>query len=146
MKYCEKCGRELLDEAVICPGCGCAVNGAAQKARQNSDEAGYSAAVSSANTMLWGGTACFVVGIIAFLAISIYVGSALCVVAALLYAMPMNKLRNAVKERSGADKEAFKAELKQADTQVSNQSSAYRTTKILRILAAVIGIITLFFW
>ncbi|MBQ7485826.1 MAG: zinc ribbon domain-containing protein [Oscillospiraceae bacterium] len=24
MKYCEKCGRELLDEAVICPGCGCA--------------------------------------------------------------------------------------------------------------------------
>ena len=22
MKYCEKCGKELLDEAVICPGCG----------------------------------------------------------------------------------------------------------------------------
>lgn len=25
MKYCNHCGRELLDEAVICPGCGCAV-------------------------------------------------------------------------------------------------------------------------
>ena len=25
MKYCTKCGKELLDEAVICPGCGCAV-------------------------------------------------------------------------------------------------------------------------
>ena len=23
MKYCEKCGNELLDEAVICPKCGC---------------------------------------------------------------------------------------------------------------------------
>ena len=23
MKYCNKCGRELDDEAVICPGCGC---------------------------------------------------------------------------------------------------------------------------
>lgn len=23
MKYCTKCGKELLDEAVICPGCGC---------------------------------------------------------------------------------------------------------------------------
>lgn len=25
MKYCEKCGAELLDEAVVCPKCGCAV-------------------------------------------------------------------------------------------------------------------------
>lgn len=23
MKYCRQCGKELLDEAVICPGCGC---------------------------------------------------------------------------------------------------------------------------
>ena len=27
MKFCEKCGKELLDEAVICVGCGCAVGG-----------------------------------------------------------------------------------------------------------------------
>ena len=25
MKYCTHCGKELFDEAVICPGCGCAV-------------------------------------------------------------------------------------------------------------------------
>lgn len=24
MKYCSHCGKELFDEAVICPGCGCA--------------------------------------------------------------------------------------------------------------------------
>ena len=29
MKYCEKCGKQLMDEAVLCPGCGCAVNSAA---------------------------------------------------------------------------------------------------------------------
>ena len=23
MKYCSKCGKQLFDEAVICPGCGC---------------------------------------------------------------------------------------------------------------------------
>ncbi len=23
MKYCEKCGKELMDEAVVCPYCGC---------------------------------------------------------------------------------------------------------------------------
>ncbi|MBR0235728.1 MAG: zinc-ribbon domain-containing protein [Clostridia bacterium] len=25
MKYCTKCGAELMDEAVVCPKCGCAV-------------------------------------------------------------------------------------------------------------------------
>jgi len=25
MKYCEKCGNQLFDEAVMCPKCGCAV-------------------------------------------------------------------------------------------------------------------------
>ncbi|MBR3553752.1 MAG: zinc ribbon domain-containing protein [Clostridia bacterium] len=29
MKYCQKCGKEIMDEAVICPGCGCAVQQAA---------------------------------------------------------------------------------------------------------------------
>ena len=31
MKYCTKCGKELRDEAVICPGCGCAVGEPANK-------------------------------------------------------------------------------------------------------------------
>lgn len=25
MKYCQKCGKELYDEAIVCPGCGCSV-------------------------------------------------------------------------------------------------------------------------
>lgn len=25
MKYCSKCGKELIDDAIVCPGCGCAV-------------------------------------------------------------------------------------------------------------------------
>ena len=25
MKFCQKCGKEIMDEAVICPGCGCSV-------------------------------------------------------------------------------------------------------------------------
>lgn len=35
MKYCSKCGKELLDEAVVCPGCGCAQNKALQNFGQN---------------------------------------------------------------------------------------------------------------
>ena len=25
MKYCSKCGKEIMDEAVVCPFCGCSV-------------------------------------------------------------------------------------------------------------------------
>ena len=25
--FCAKCGKEIMDEAVVCPNCGCAVNG-----------------------------------------------------------------------------------------------------------------------
>lgn len=35
MKYCEKCGNELLDEAIMCPKCGCAVAGKQPTKRQN---------------------------------------------------------------------------------------------------------------
>lgn len=27
MKFCQKCGQEIVEEAVICPHCGCAVSG-----------------------------------------------------------------------------------------------------------------------
>ena len=27
MKYCSHCGKELVDEAIVCPGCGCGVAG-----------------------------------------------------------------------------------------------------------------------
>lgn len=26
--FCSKCGKEIMNEAVVCPNCGCAVNGA----------------------------------------------------------------------------------------------------------------------
>ena len=25
MKFCQKCGKQIMDEAVICPGCGCSI-------------------------------------------------------------------------------------------------------------------------
>ena len=34
MKYCSKCDKELLDEAVICVGCGCTVENKEIKNKQ----------------------------------------------------------------------------------------------------------------
>lgn len=35
MKYCSKCGNELLDEAVICPKCGCPVESVKKQGKGN---------------------------------------------------------------------------------------------------------------
>ena len=45
MKFCSKCGKEVMEEAVVCPNCGCAL--ASVAARPNpSDE--------TVNTFGWG--------------------------------------------------------------------------------------------
>lgn len=33
MKFCAKCGKEIMDEAVICPSCGCSVQERAETAK-----------------------------------------------------------------------------------------------------------------
>ena len=38
MKYCSHCGKELVDEAVVCTNCGCAVPGAEVSTTDNEGE------------------------------------------------------------------------------------------------------------
>lgn len=42
MKFCAKCGKELLDEAVFCPNCGCATGAATPKEQGNHPVVGTS--------------------------------------------------------------------------------------------------------
>lgn len=46
MKYCSKCGAELVDEAVVCTNCGCAVEGfePANQAQENTKPSGLQTA------------------------------------------------------------------------------------------------------
>ena len=37
MKFCEKCGKEIMDEAVICPGCGCTVQNQTMTTENNTE-------------------------------------------------------------------------------------------------------------
>lgn len=38
MKYCTKCGNELMDEAVICPKCGCSTGYQAPEKKEGSTQ------------------------------------------------------------------------------------------------------------
>ena len=41
MKFCSKCGKELVDEAVVCTGCGCAIESVSKKEEDSNKELGY---------------------------------------------------------------------------------------------------------
>ena len=41
MKYCSKCGQRLLDEAIVCTGCGCAQQDLSQKFSKDSSSLGW---------------------------------------------------------------------------------------------------------
>lgn len=41
MKYCEKCGKEIMDEAVVCVHCGCAVRNAPKLDSQDTGSIGW---------------------------------------------------------------------------------------------------------
>lgn len=53
MKYCTHCGKQLLDEAVVCPGCGCAVNAAYQQPAANSNIVNTLADRVMINGIIW---------------------------------------------------------------------------------------------
>ena len=38
MKYCSKCGHELLDEAIVCVHCGCMIRNNIGKEKQTIDD------------------------------------------------------------------------------------------------------------
>lgn len=41
MKYCTKCGKEIMDEAIVCPGCGCSQQAGNGVTTQDSSSFGW---------------------------------------------------------------------------------------------------------
>lgn len=52
MKFCTHCGKELFDEAVICPGCGCAVDNVQPKAAKTELVSKLSEKIKT-NSIIW---------------------------------------------------------------------------------------------
>ena len=54
MKFCSKCGKELMDEAVVCIHCGCAVGKAQNNVPNPNDEVSVGFCILSALIPLFG--------------------------------------------------------------------------------------------
>ena len=54
MKFCSKCGHELVDDAIVCTNCGCAVAGATKPNANEEDEVSIGLCVLAAFIPLFG--------------------------------------------------------------------------------------------
>lgn len=134
MKFCQKCGKELMDEAVVCPGCGCMVG-----AEINKPEASYEQAVKGAFTTNIISVAVMVFGILLGLFVSIWFGAALILAAELIALIPNTKVQSAYRKNGVTDKKEIKAIV----GSLKEKNSAYKFSKILAIVALVLLIVLL---
>lgn len=59
MKYCSYCGAELMDEAVVCPKCGCPVDGQSNNRKVQDDPDNISGLKIAAKIFMIISTVCY---------------------------------------------------------------------------------------
>lgn len=135
MKFCEKCGKEIMDEAVICPGCGCEVKAAKKEKPQ---AVSYDNCVSNAMTTNIISMILLVVGCLCALLVNVFIGVILCLVAELVAVMPNTKLNKAVKSNlKGTDKKELKAEVKKCQKELKAKYPAFKFSFVLAVISLV---------
>lgn len=141
MKFCQKCGKEIMDEAVVCPGCGCAVAGAVEAKQVNYDDC-----VKSATTTNIVSGVILAIGFICSMFVNAWIGGALCLVAEILALLPNSKLQKALKSNlNGMDKGEFKNKAKEIKKDLKSQYSAFKFSFIIAYVALALLIISMLF-
>lgn len=141
MKHCAKCGKELLDEAVICPGCGCAVEGghAAQRGKTEDAMAGYEKAARGAGITNIIGFLLLAAGVVCGVVLYAAVGSALCLIAEIIALLANTKVKKLFKSNNASitDKKAYQAAEKQLLKELKAKYFAFKLSIVLAVVALV---------
>ncbi len=141
MKFCQKCGKEIMDEAVVCPGCGCAVAGVVETNQVNYDDC-----VKGATTTNIVSGVILAIGFICSMFVNAWIGGALCLVAEILALLPNSKLQKALKSNlNGMDKGEFKNKAKEIKKNLKSQYSAFKFSFIIAYVALALLIISMLF-
>lgn len=131
MKFCSKCGKEIMEEAVVCPGCGCAVENEVKL-----KEVSYDDCVKGALTTNIIAAIVLAVGVFCALFVNVWVGGILCLVTELVALSPNSKLQKALKSNFKAlDKKDFKVKAKQWQKDLKSKYSAFKLSFILAYVA-----------
>lgn len=141
MKFCQKCGKEIMDEAVVCPGCGCSVAEEIKKSEVSYVEClkgvGTTNIISAVITLL---------GVVCWLLINVWVGVILCLVAEMVALSANSKLLKAFKQNGLSRKsKQDNMKMKAIKKELKANNSAYKFSMILGIIDLALGCIFVLF-
>lgn len=139
MKYCEKCGKEIMDESVVCPGCGCAVEKTATPQNGKTQNV-------HPKSIGWfiGGLSSLVIGVIIALFINVIVGAIFILVAELLFACARTQINKYAKSKNPS---MNKKELKSAVKEIESKDGIAKVCHIMTIISFCILLpLVIFFW
>lgn len=139
MKYCGKCGKEILDEAVVCPACGCAV----KKSEPMPVKASTSVTAPDAKGFLIGGLVTLVAGILVFLFVSVWVGELAELAALIIFACSRTKTKKYIQSVNPG---IGKPELKKAIKEFEAENSTSKACFVLSIVSFCIFLLCIFFF
>ncbi len=133
MNYCEKCGKEITNEKIVCPNCGYAV-------LNSNSEASYDKTVQSSGVFLSIGIALMALGALIGLFVNYWIGAALLLAAELIFLIPNTKIQNAVKRHNPqiTDKKQLKAEIKKVTNEIAAKKLSIKIMKILAVISLIL--------
>lgn len=144
MKHCEKCGKELSAETIVCPDCGCAVNMSAvmQPQQTSAFETAKAAASDSWITNAVSGSILGLAVLPGF-GVNIWAGAVCCLIAELTALIPKNRINGAFKKAglTKNDKETMKDVMKHLKAQYSGLIVA----NVLAIIELILLVVLLAF-
>ena len=141
MKFCQKCGKEIMDEAVVCPSCGCAV-----EKKVLAKEASYDDCVKGAVTTNIVSAVVIALGVVCWLLINMWIGAIFCLVAEFIALSANSKLQKAFKQNglTGNSKEV-KEKRKAITNDLKSKNPGYKFSMVLAVIALVLLIIFVLF-
>ncbi len=155
MKNCQKCGKEIKDEAVVCPECGCEVKQSEQTVTDK--VAAQIKSVASTNDydsvlsfvkdkkLLFIGGGLALIGIIIGGFLYAWVCIVLLLAAEIVSTMPMQKIHKIFKQENmetfNSNKAKFKADFKVLNNQLKSKCKEYKYLSLLGIVAAALCVI-----
>ena len=138
MKYCSKCGKELLDEAVICVGCGCAVEimHSNQKTKNVPDKEVSCDYLEnhSRNLIMYIVLSCvsLIFGVVAFLLINVWIGVSITFLSLVFAIIPHSFVKKEVRKLNlGTAKKLY-------TKRIIKKYHLLKSTYILMIIAGIL--------
>ena len=137
MKFCQRCGEEIMDEEVFCPGCGCTVAKEFEKT-----EISYEKCVKAAVTTDILSAVAIALGIICWLLINMWVGVILCLAAEFIALSTDLNLQRAFK-RNGLNRKSRedKEKMMTIKRNLKSENPAYKFSTALAVIAMVLAVV-----